>query len=122
MVESNFPYIYFYDSTYMGGTYLDGTYSDGTYINRRYDPVYISFSVWYLLPPDASYSRLDGYRYREPVRESVGYYYTSMEMPEQPGKYELRWLYQKDNSSFDEQYIQSFSVASDGIKPTPGYS
>jgi len=124
MVSTNFPYIYFYDSTYWGwdGSTSDGTRVDGTYLERRFDPVYISFSIWYLVPPDASVSRLVGYGYREPVRESVGYYYTSMEMPQQPGKYELRWLYRKDQSSFDDQVVQSFNIASDGLVAFPDYS
>ena len=61
---------------------------------------------------------LSGYRYREPVNYNVGRYYASMEAPTNPGKYEIRWRYQKDESSYAQEIKQEFTVKSYGLVST----
>jgi len=97
------------DRTYQGG-YWDGTtLRDGTMIHRWYDPIWINSRVC-----DAS-GNVVGYPYRAPVRKDVGQYYMAMEAPQRPGKYSLRWRYQKDSSSYAREIIQPFDSASRGI-------
>jgi len=119
------PAIVLYDSTFLlDDTRIDGTTViwDGTYAIRTYDPQWINYSIWYVAPPDRSDSTMVGYRYREPVHKNVGRYYASMEMPDQPGHYEIHWLKQKYYDSSAWEIRQRFTVASNGIVPFPDYS
>ena len=101
------------DKTYSGGYYHDGTYFDTTLQYRWYDPVWVNYSLWYT--QDASHPLLIGYRYREPIEASVGNYYVTMEVPRTTGRYDIRWRYEKDNSSYAHEIIQPFLCRSEGI-------
>jgi hypothetical protein len=118
------PSIALYDSTAVGPGYwtTDGTYVDGTYMTRAYDPRWINYGIYYIAPPDRSDSTLVGYRFREPVHKDVGHYYASMEMPWQPGHYEIRWLEQKYDNTSAWEIRQRFTVASNDIVSFPDYS
>lgn len=109
------PPLYLMDHTYFGG-YLDGTtHKDGTWMDRWYDPIWINYALWYV--EDASNKELIGIRDRQPVRINVGNYYTSMVVPNQSGKYEIRWRFQKDNSSYAREAVEGFLCKSSGIDP-----
>jgi len=110
------PPLYLMDRTYAGGHLgIDGTYRDGTWMTRWFDPIWINYSVWYV--QDASNNQLIGIRDREPVRIDVGNYYTSMVVTPPTGHYEIRWRYQKDNSSYAREAVEGYFCVSAGISP-----
>ena len=99
-----------WDSTYIDGTYVDGTYQDSTYVVRTYNPIWINYSVWFL-----DSTTLVGTRLRTPMNPQVGQFYANMYAPDNPGRYEIRWRYQKDSSSYAQEIDEPFSVRSWGI-------
>lgn len=110
------------DSTYTGGFWNgDGTLIDSTYRVRTFDPYWINYSIWFLIPPDATSAELQGYRLRTAANNDVGEYYANMYAPD-PGHYEIRWRYQKDQSSLGHEIIEPFSVSTEGIDPQPDYT
>jgi hypothetical protein len=111
----------FWDSTYIGGTLTDGTYVGGEYVTRLYNPIWLNYSIWYLTPPVAQPS-LQGYLTRTAQNPSVGQYYANMYAPDVPGSYEIRWRYQKDQSSHALEIDAPFEVTSWGISSQPDYS
>ena len=114
----------FMDRTYTGGYWVDSTYIDSTLwrVNRLFDPIWINYAIWYMAPPDASDGTLIGYRYRDPVNPSVGNYYASMVTPDPAGQYQIRWVYQKDDSSYAKEIVQNFVSVSNGLSNQVDYS
>jgi len=112
------------DRTYIGGHWDGTTYIDSTLWRRDqyYDPIWIYYGIYYLQPPDRSDSTLIGYRYRDPIEQSVGQYYAPMIIPNIPGQYEVRWVYQKDNSSYATEVVKGFVSKSYGVDNTKDYS
>lgn len=104
------------DWTYAHGHLnIDGTYVDGTFGYIWRDPVWIYHSLW-CKNKDTSEWSLEGYKYREPVRQNVGEYYISTVIPSVPGQYENRWLYLKDNSgSYAKEVVQPLTSLTKGI-------
>lgn len=103
----------FSDATYTGGYWSgDGTQFDSTYVQRAFNPLWIDYSIWYT--PDATTEHLRGTRNRMPMNAQVGNYYANMEAPT-PGKYEIRWRYQKDVSSYVREIREPFTVTTWGI-------
>lgn len=111
----------FYNRRFSDGSYSDGTYFDSTYLVRNYNPIWLNYSIWYLTPPDSSTAVLQGTRTRTADNTRVGYYNTNMMAPE-PGRYELRWRFQKDTSSYAKEIVQPFTVNSWGLTSNPDYS
>jgi hypothetical protein len=107
------PPIYFHDTVYTGYLDTDGTYKGGSLVYRSYDPIWLTYSLWYV--QDASNNQLIGNRYREPVRRNVGDYYISMVVPRETGHYEIRWKYKKDNHSYVREIVEGFLCTSLGI-------
>ena len=110
------------DWTYADGSQnIDGTWVDGTFQYRWFDPEWIFYSIYYRSYDNTSDYSLVGYKYREPVRSNVGEYYSSMVVPDQPGHYENRWTYRRDNSSYSHEIVQPFVSMSQGINYMPDY-
>jgi hypothetical protein len=101
------------DKVYQGGTWDGTVLRDCTLVYRYFDPLWINYSVWYV--QDASNPTLIGYRYRDPVRFNVGNYYAPMVVPSPPGKYEVRWRWQKDSCSYAHEVVQPFLSRSNGV-------
>ena len=101
------------DRTYTGGYWDTTNLRDSTLVERYFDPFWINYGIWGI--PDASTLNLIGYRYRNPVRHNVGQYYASMQVPDQTGTYQIRWVYQKDSSSYARQLIQNFTAVDVGL-------
>jgi len=112
----------FYDRTYLGGHLnIDGTYIDGTYLTRSYDPLWVNYSVWYQTPPTGVPEELVGYPTRVAQNLAVGQYTANM-IAGVPGNYEIRWRYQKDQSSLAREVDIPFTVTTWGIDAQPSYS
>ena len=110
----------FWDSTYIGGTLTDGTYVGGNYVTRTYNPIWLNYSLWYLTPPtycEDSQWVIQGCPVRTAMNTSVGHYSASLVAPTVPGYYEIRWRYQKDQSSHALEIDTPFTVATWGISP-----
>lgn len=101
------------DWTWCGGTWDSTTYVDGTLRTRWFDPIWINYSLWYV--QDSSNPSLIGYRYNEPISDDVGRYYVPMTIPQTTGRYETRWRYQKDSSSYAREIRQPILCTSGGI-------
>jgi hypothetical protein len=110
------------DWTYFGGIPYDATtFIDGTWMFRWYDPVYLSYSIWYQ-SYDTSQFSLIGYKYRNPVHLNVGSYYSAMVVPKLVGHYQERWLYLRDNSgSYAHELRTAFTAVSSGLDAMPDY-
>lgn len=116
--------LYLRDSTYIDGSWSgDGTFFDSTYWEPRpFNPIWINYSIWYLTPPTESPDVLQGYRLRTATNNMVGQFYANMYAPDTPGRYEIRWRYQKDQSSLGHEIVEPFSVTTWGLDPQPDYS
>lgn len=111
------------DATYINGSWSgDGTFVDSTYWIRPYNPIWLNYSIWFLEPPDATEATLQGYRLRTAANPQVGQFYANMYAPDDPGRYEIRWRYQKDSDSLGNEIIEPFSVSSWGIIAEPDYT
>jgi len=110
------------DWTYFGGYQFDATtFVDGTWMFRWFDPVRLSFSIWYK-SYDTSQFSLVGYKYRNPVHQNVGQYYSAMVVPRLVGHYQERWLYLRDNSgSYAHEIVKAFTSVSRGIDTMKDY-
>jgi len=97
-------------------------YNDGTYLGTRpFDPNWVNYSIWFLNTPDESSAILQDNPWRYATQQSVGNYYANMNAPD-PGRYEIRWKYQKDQSSYAKEIVEPFVVISDGLAPEPDYT
>lgn len=110
------------DWTYADGSQNpDGTWVDGTFQYRWFDPEWIFYSIYYMSYDTSDWS-LIGYKYRDPIRSGVGEYYVSMVVPDEPGHYENRWTYLRDNSgSYAKEIVQPFVSVSKGLDSMPDY-
>jgi hypothetical protein len=114
---------------YGGYQQLDGTWVGGSWMNRWYDPMWLWYSVWYenyiydSSGHETGFSpyTLVGYKYRDPTRKNVGNYYASMVVPKTVGHYEVRWVYEKDNSSYAHEVIVPFVDLSLGVDSMVDY-
>jgi len=112
------------DWTYFGGQPFDATtFVGGTWMFRWFDPVYLTYSVWYK-DYDTSQFSLVGNKFRNSIIEqNVGNFYASMVVPQTPGHYQTRWLYLKDYSgSYAHEIVNKFVSVSRGIDPMPDYT
>jgi len=110
------------DGTVVGWTQVDGTYVDGTYIERGFNPVWLNYSIWYLTPTTGVPKQIQGYGLRLAINPQVGQFYANMYAPDQPGKYELRWRWQKTDGAYAHEVIVPFTTVSLGIKSQPDYT
>lgn len=109
------------DWTYFGGhQQSDTTWVDGIWMERRYDPQWVYYSIWHK-NYDTTKFTLVGYKYRGPTRKDVGNYYASMVVPNQPGHYEARWVYEKDSSSYAHETVEPFVGLSRGLDAMKDY-
>jgi len=107
----------FQDRTYVDGSMNpDGTIVDSTLLQRYYNPLWVNYSVWIMTPP-----MLVGTPQRTPLNPSVGQYEVNMFAPDVPGEYQLRWRYQKDQSSHAKELAIPFYSASGGVSPFVTY-
>lgn len=108
-----------FDSTYIDGSWSgDGTLFDSTYWEPRlFNPIWIDYSIWQT--PDATTENLQETNRRVPQNPRVGYFYANMYAPDSPGKYEIRWRYQKDAESLGREIREPFTVTTFGIDPEP---
>jgi len=113
----------FADWTYAGGNLnIDGTWVDGTWGYQWYDPVQRYYSIYFQdYDTSASDSTLVGYKFREPVRENVGQYYSSMVTPDTPGHYLNTWTSLKDSTAYAKRISQPFTNMSRGIDAMQDY-
>ena len=108
------------DWTYAHGVpNIDGTLVGGTLGYRWFDPYWIHYSIYYQ-DYDTSDFSLVGYRYREPVRQNVGLYFTNMVVG-QPGHYENRWVYQRETLGYAQEKRQRFTSMSLGLDAMRDY-
>lgn len=109
--------VHFYDRTYVDGSMNpDGTVVDATLVTRYYNPIWVNYSVWFMTPPT-----IQGSHQRVPRNPMVGHYSVNMYAPDVPGQYELRWRYQKDQSSHAREFVIPFYSTSGGIDPFVTY-
>ncbi len=119
----------FADWTYANGTLdMDGTWVGGTFGWQWYDPVQLYYSIYHRDTTSIDSTKvyvdttnLEGYKFREPVRNDVGNYYASMIAPNDPGHYMATWTWLKDNSSYAERVSQPFTSMSQGLDAQSDY-
>jgi len=102
--------LFLIDRTYTGGYWDTTMLRDSTKWDREFNPIWITYSIWQDSSTEEQY--LEGYRYREPVNESVGDYYATMEVPHEPGPYEIRWRYLKEPEVYAKEIREPFNSLS----------
>jgi hypothetical protein len=105
---------------YVGGTVSDMTWSGGTWMTRWYDPLWVYYSIWHENYDTLAFSII-GYKFRDPTRQNVGQYYASMVVPDPDGHYQIRWVYEKDSTSYAHEIVTPFVGLSRGIDAMPDY-
>jgi hypothetical protein len=95
----------------------DGTYGPDTWPAQTYqlNPIWANYSIRGFDSSNDTTGWLDGYKYRTPMSPMVGEFYASMVAPYSSGRYQIRWLYQRDESSFVTERIQEFNITGSGI-------
>jgi len=81
----------------------------------KMNPIWTSYSIKKLDSTMDTTGQLVGYNLRTPANPMVGEFYAPMTVPDQVGRYQIEWAYQKDNSSFVTKVVQPFVVNSRGI-------
>jgi len=109
------------EGSYFGWNNVDGTFEDGTYTVRSFNPLWVNYSVWYLTPSSGDPKQMQEYGLRPALNPQVGSFYANMYAPDQPGKYELRWRWQKVDGTYAHEIIAPFTTVSQGIRAQPSY-